>query len=49
MIKINGQTMVDEEFAKMPDDGIIAFQLHGNMGPMTVTFKDIQFKDLGKK
>jgi hypothetical protein len=47
-IKINGETMVDEEFAKLPDDGIIAFQLHAG-GPMTVIFRDIQFKDLGKK
>jgi hypothetical protein len=46
-ITINGTTMVDEEFPKMPDEGIIAFQLHS--GPaMTVTFKDIEFKDLSK-
>jgi hypothetical protein len=48
-IKINGETSVDEEFKKLPDDGIIAFQLHAG-GPMEVTFKDIQFKELsGKK
>ena len=46
-IKINGQTMVDEEFAKMPDDGIIAFQLHAG-GPMTVVFKDIKFREIKK-
>ena len=46
-ITINGTTMVDEEFAKLPEEGIIAFQLHA--GPsMTVIFKDIQFKDLSK-
>jgi len=43
-IKINGETTVDEEFPKMPEDGIIAFQLHGG-GPMEVTFKDVVFKE----
>jgi hypothetical protein len=47
-IKVNGVTAVDEEFAKMPEKGIIAFQLHGGVG-MEVTYKDIKFKDLGKK
>ncbi|MGL4554369.1 MAG: 3-keto-disaccharide hydrolase [Gemmataceae bacterium] len=46
-IKVNGTTTVDEEFEKLPDEGIIAFQLHAG-GPMVVTFKDIQFKDLSK-
>lgn len=44
-IKINGETMVDDEFEKMPEDGIIAFQLHAG-GPMEVTFKDIVFKEI---
>lgn len=44
-IKINGETTVDQEFPKMADEGIIAFQLH-QPGPMEVTFKDIQFKEL---
>jgi hypothetical protein len=47
-IKLNGETTVDEEFAKMPADGIIAWQLHAG-GPMEVTFRNIKFKDLGKK
>jgi hypothetical protein len=47
-IKVNGETMVDEEFAKLPDDGIIAFQLHAGV-PMTVIFQDIKFTNLGKK
>jgi len=47
-IKVNGETSVDEEFPNIPDTGIIAWQLHG--GPaMEVTFKNIKFKDLGKK
>lgn len=47
-IKINGTTTVDEDFPKMPDEGIIAWQLHGG-GGMEVTFKDIDFKELTKK
>jgi hypothetical protein len=58
-IKINGETSIDETFDKawaekqkgrqeVPDEGIIAFQLHGG-GPMEVTFKDIKFKELSSK
>ncbi len=46
-IKINGTTTVDEEFEKMPDEGIIAFQLHGG-GRLVVTYKDILFTELTK-
>src|SRR5262249_20353509 len=46
-IKVNGETTVEGEFKKVPDEGIIAFQLHGG-GAMEVTFKDIVFKDLRK-
>jgi hypothetical protein len=45
-IKINGTTMVDDDFEKMPEDGIIAWQLHSGFPTMEVTFKDIKFKDL---
>jgi hypothetical protein len=48
-IKINGETTVDDDFPKMPDEGIIAFQLHSGYKSMEVTFKDIEFKDLGTK
>ena len=44
-IKLNGETTVDDDFPKMPDEGIIAWQLHGG-GPMEVTFKKIEFKEL---
>jgi hypothetical protein len=47
-IKINGATSVDADFPKMPDDGIIAWQLHAGFKSMEVTFKDIKFKDLSK-
>lgn len=46
-IKINGTTMVDDDFPKAPDTGIIAWQLHQG-GPMEITFKDIKFKELKK-
>jgi hypothetical protein len=44
-IKINGETMVDEDFAKMPEKGIIAFQAHGGAA-MDVVFKDVVFTEL---
>lgn len=47
-IKINGETTVDKDFEKMPDEGIIAFQMHAGV-PMEVTFKNIVFKDLSAK
>lgn len=45
-IKINGETMVDDDFPKMPADGIIAWQLHAGFKSMEVTFKDIKFIEL---
>lgn len=48
VIKVNGETTVDDDFPTMPDEGIIALQLHAGYGAMEVTFKDIQFKDLSK-
>jgi len=47
-IKLNGATTVDDDFPKMPDEGIIAWQLHGG-NPMEVTFKNVKFKDLSAK
>jgi len=47
-IKLNGETTVDDDFAKLPETGIIAWQLHANKQPMEVIFKDIKFKDLKK-
>jgi hypothetical protein len=47
-IKLNGETTVDDDFPKMPEEGIIAWQLHGGY-VMEVTFKDIKFKDLSRK
>ncbi len=45
-IKLNGETTVDGDFPKMPDDGIIAWQLHQGFPSMEVTFKDIKFKEV---
>jgi Domain of Unknown Function (DUF1080) len=47
-LTVNGTVTVDEDFAKLPEEGIIAFQLHAGP-PMEVTFKDIEFKDLSAK
>lgn len=44
-ISLNGETTVDDDFPKMPDEGVIAFQLHAG-GPMEVTFKNIRFTEL---
>ena len=47
-IKLNGQTTVDDDFPKMPEDGIIAWQLHTG-GGMEAVFRQIYFTDLSKK
>jgi hypothetical protein len=46
-IKLNGEVTVDKDFPKMPETGIIAWQLHAG-GPMVVIFRNIRFKDLGE-
>jgi hypothetical protein len=45
-ITINGTVMVDGDFEKMADEGIIAWQLHAGFPSMEVIFKEIKFKDL---
>ena len=47
-IRLNGATTVDADFPKMPDEGVLALQLHAGP-PMEVTFRQIEFKDLTKK
>ena len=42
-------TTVDDDFPKMPDEGIIAWQLHAGYKSMEVIFKDIKFTDLSVK
>jgi putative heme-binding domain-containing protein len=48
-IRINNETMVDGDFPKLPDEGIIALQLHAGFPSMEVIFKDIHFDDLTTK
>ena len=59
-IKVNGETMVDDDFPKLPAkkgeeakpfplDGIIAFQCHAGYPSMRIEFKDIKFTDLTGK
>jgi hypothetical protein len=58
-ITINGETMVDGDFPKLPakeekdrkpfpTEGIIAFQAHGGFPAMKVEYSDIKFKKLSK-
>ena len=44
-IKVNEVVAVDDDFPKMPDDGIIALQIHGGH-VMEVTFRNIRFKEI---
>src|SRR5207247_3719085 len=45
IIKLNGVMTVDNEFPTMPDEGIIALQLHAG-DPMEVVFRNLFIKDL---
>jgi Domain of Unknown Function (DUF1080) len=45
-IKLNGAITVDDHFPEIPDEGIIAWQLHEGYPNMEVTLKDIHFKEL---
>ena len=55
-IKINGETMVDQDFPTLPGkeakaaptEGIIAFQAHSGYPAMRVEYSDIKFKKLSK-
>lgn len=47
-ITLGGEKTVDQEFANLPDEGVIAWQMHGGPG-MEVTFKDITFTELTGK
>jgi len=56
-ITINGETMVDADFPKLPgkdakpapSEGIIALQVHAGYPKMKVEVTDIKFTDLSKK
>jgi len=48
-IKLNDATTVDDDFAELPSQGILAWQLHAGFPAMEVTFKNIKFKNLTEK
>jgi hypothetical protein len=45
-VRVNGVTTVDGDFLSLPEEGVIAWQLHGRMTPKEVTFRNIRFTDL---
>jgi hypothetical protein len=45
-IAINGVTTVDTEFPTLPDEGVIAWQLHSHFPGMQVQFKGVAIKEL---
>jgi hypothetical protein len=47
-IRVNGRTTVDDEIEQLPEEGIIAWQLHGGK-PMSVVFRQIEFADLSER
>lgn len=47
-ITVNGVVAIDQEFDKLPDEGIIAWQLHAGP-PMEVTFRNIKFAEIVEK
>jgi hypothetical protein len=47
-IHLNGRTTVDSDFAPMPAEGVIAWQLHGGHPGMEVTFRRIRFRELNR-
>jgi hypothetical protein len=46
-IRLNGVTTADADVPSLPDDGILAFQLHSG-GPMKVEFRDILIREPGQ-
>jgi len=44
-IKLNGVTLIDDDFPKLPDNGIIAWQLHSRTS-MTAAFKNIEIREI---
>lgn len=47
-IKVNGVVAIDDAYPDLPEEGVIAWQLHGSMTPREVTFRNIEFTDLGE-
>jgi hypothetical protein len=47
-IRVNGVTTIDDDFPSLPEEGVIAWQLHGKMTPKEVTFRNVRFTDLSR-
>jgi Domain of Unknown Function (DUF1080) len=47
-IRLNGQTTVSSDFKPLPDEGVIAWQLHGGHPGMEVVFRHIRFRELNR-
>ncbi|MBS0260612.1 MAG: DUF1080 domain-containing protein, partial [Planctomycetes bacterium] len=45
-VTMRGIRVLDWDYPDLPEEGVIAWQLHGKMSPGEVTFKDIEFADL---
>ncbi|HJT76311.1 MAG TPA: DUF1080 domain-containing protein, partial [Gemmataceae bacterium] len=45
-IEVNGVTAIDADYPSLPDEGVIAWQLHGGRPPREITFRNIQFTEL---
>jgi hypothetical protein len=46
LIEVNGITAIDGDYPSLPDEGVIAWQLHGSRTPREIAFRNIQFTDL---
>ena len=46
-IEVNGVTAVNGDFPSLPDEGVIAWQIHGGKPPREIMFRKIEFTDLG--
>jgi serine/threonine protein kinase len=46
LITVNGITAIDGTFPELPNEGVIAWQLHGTRPPTEVIFRNIEFVDL---
>ncbi len=45
-IKVNGITAIDGAFPSLPDEGVIAWQIHGRMTCPEITFRNVVFQEV---
>jgi Protein kinase domain/Domain of Unknown Function (DUF1080) len=48
VIKVNEVTAIDDDYPDLPDEGVIAWQMHGYRTPREVRFRNIEFTDLSE-